>query len=173
MCLEKRSNLLKEICRRLRYKPIIKTSDGNYTRVTGVYFDDSGSPWFKLIGSDNWYTFSVIDKIVLYSKNLINKEIRISGETINPLVRFAEEHAKKNFTDEGIKASLDSKNENYVKVVNGKGESIASYDKDKPYFYNYGVDLLLKYMINLKDCSGSDFEIIEEDSEDNSFLYFR
>lgn len=34
MCLEKRSNLLKEICRRLRYKPIIKTSDGNYTRVT-------------------------------------------------------------------------------------------------------------------------------------------
>lgn len=157
MCLEKRSNLLKEICRRLRYKPIIKTSDGNYTRVTGVYFDDSGSPWFKLIGSDNWYTFSVIDKIVLYSKNLINKEIRISGETINPLVRFAEEHAKKNFTDEGIKASLDSKNENYVKVVNGKGESIASYDKDKPYFYNYGVDLLLKYMINLKDCSGSDF----------------
>lgn len=33
MCLEKRSNLLKEICRRLRYKPIIKTSDGNYTRV--------------------------------------------------------------------------------------------------------------------------------------------
>ena len=57
MCLEKRSNLLKEICRRLRYKPIIKTSDGNYTRVTGVYFDDSGSPWFKLIGSDNWYTF--------------------------------------------------------------------------------------------------------------------
>ena len=72
MCLEKRSNLLKEICRRLRYKPIIKTSDGNYTRVTGVYFDDSGSPWFKLIGSDNWYTFSVIDKIVLYSKNLIN-----------------------------------------------------------------------------------------------------
>lgn len=70
-----------------------------------------------MIGSDNWYTFSVIDKIVLYSKNLINKEIRISGETINPLVRFAEEHAKKNFTDEGIKASLDSKNENYVKVV--------------------------------------------------------
>ena len=48
----------------------------------------------------------------------------------------------------------------------------ASYDKDKPYFYNYGVDLLLKYMINLKDCSGSDFEIIEEDSEDNPFLYF-
>lgn len=116
--------------------------------------------------------FLIIDKIVLYSKNLINKEIRISGETINPLVRFAEEHAKKNFTDEGIKASLDSKNENYVKVVNGKGESIASYDKDKPYFYNYGVDLLLKYMINLKDCSGSDFEIIEEDSEDNPFLYF-
>lgn len=106
MCLEKRSNLLKEICRRLRYKPIIKTSDGNYTRVTGVYFDDSGSPWFKLIGSDNWYTFSVIDKIVLYSKNLINKEIRISGETINPLVRFAEEHAKKNFTDEGIKSII-------------------------------------------------------------------
>lgn len=33
MCLEKRSNLLKEICRRLRYKPIIKTSDGNYTRL--------------------------------------------------------------------------------------------------------------------------------------------
>lgn len=57
MCLEKRSNLLKEICRRLRYKPIIKTSDGNYTRVTGVYFDDTGNPWFKLIGSDNWYTF--------------------------------------------------------------------------------------------------------------------
>lgn len=39
-------------------------------------------------------------------------------------------------------------------------------------FYNYGVDLLLRYMINLKDCSGSDFEIIEEDSEDNPFLYF-
>lgn len=37
MCLEKRSNLLKEICRRLRYKPIIKTSDGNYTRDRSLF----------------------------------------------------------------------------------------------------------------------------------------
>lgn len=171
MCSE-RFELVREICRRLRYKPIIKTSFGSYTRVTGVNFDDSGVPWFMLIGSGEWYTLSVIDKIVLYSKNLINKEIRISGETIIPLVKFAEEHARRNFTDEGIKADMNLKNQNYVIIRNGKGEYVAQYDKDKPYFYSYGVEILLECMINIKDYSGSDFEIIEKDSEDNPFLYF-
>lgn len=169
MCSE-RFELIKEICRRLRYKPIIKTSSGNYTRVVGVYFDDSGNPWFKLIGSGEWYTLSVIESIVLYSKNFINKKVRIAGETIIPLVKFAEEHARRSFTDEGIKANLATSN--HVVVKNGKGEYLAQYDKDKPFFYGYGIEMLLKYMIDIKEHSGPDFEIIEEDSENNPFLYF-
>lgn len=169
--------LLYEICKRIRYKPIVKNSNGNYVKVCGIEFDDEENLWVKIMGSSTYSARSYIDKLVLYSSKFINKDVYVHGEVINSFVEFSRKYISGlyNVIDSEITIKLYNSDKFSKGFINGT-ETISFMDLSSMKNSLLGQTILDKNMIDYGDFDNKledeNFEIIKELNDNNPFLYF-